>query len=270
MSEKGHLQKTYEIISYVRSLTDLPLIVNFSGGKDSSALLLATLDVTENVEALYMDSGITLPHTLDFVKKQAKHLGIKLHISYPEESLLELVERFGYFPMIHKPFCSIYLKIRPARHYFRSVYGKQTLYKLVAVRKSESTRRSSMYDWKRRKAKYYPVVDEKFNIIRDDEHRGSFMVYPILHWTDQNVLDFLEKKKFKVEKDYEDFGVSGCYWCPFYQESIYRRVLEAYPNIYDEIIALEKRLGKPSVGGKKFLWQIKESFMAESKLDEHC
>ena len=47
----------------------VPLIVNFSGGKDSLVCLMLALEASDNVECLFMDSGQELPNTLAYVEK---------------------------------------------------------------------------------------------------------------------------------------------------------------------------------------------------------
>jgi len=55
---------------------------------------------------------------------------------------------------------------------------------------------------------------------------------------------------------YKVYGVTDCKWCPFYQPSIYRRIAKIHPHIYDDIITLEKEVGKPSVTGRIWLSKL--------------
>ncbi len=236
------------VIAEAHNKSEKPLIVNFSGGKDSCCTLLLALDVTDDVECLYMKSGIDLPGSVDFVERQAKQFGVKLHITDPVRDyyggFAYWVRRFGYFPNVIVNYCSSRLKLRPARAYLRKIYGNAALYKLTGVRRFESSRRVQIYS-----ANQY--------IQEDWEHSGSYIVHPLLDWTDDDVKQFLNMRDFEINKNYKPFGVSGCYWCPFYEEKIYRRILKVYPNIYDEIISLEHEMGKPSVINHRFLGDIK-------------
>jgi len=253
------IDKAKEVISDVASKSKHPLIVNFSGGKDSCCVLLLVLEITDNVECLFMESGIDLPGSVEFVKKQCKRFDVKLHITKPERDyqgdFKYWVRKFGYFPATDYTWCSSRLKLRPSRAYFRKLYGKDALYKITGVRKHESSRRAKIY-----KAKDY--VEE------DYEHSGSFIVHPILDWEDNDVRDYLRDKNFEVNKNYNPFGVSGCYYCPFYQVEIYEKILRTYPNIYDEVIELEDEIGKPSVNGNRYLKTIKKKVMGQTLLEE--
>lgn len=253
--DKEKLNKSLEIIKEANkgaTEAETSLLVNFSGGKDSSAVLLLAKEVTDNVELIYMSSGIELPGSIEFVQEEAKRLGLKIHITDPVRDYLgdfeHWVRHYGYFPACGYAFCSSRLKIRPSRRYLRSVFGRKPMYRLNGVRKSESTRRKKMY-------KETPAIRP------DGDLAGSFIVQPIQEWTGQDVKDYLEEKNFVVQKQYSAFGVSGCAYCPFYQVDIFHRILAVYPDIYDNIIKLEDELGLPSVSGRKFMRDIKANFM---------
>ena len=251
--DKEKLEQSLETIrqAYAGAIdSETPLFVNFSGGKDSSCvLLLAKMVAENNVEAIYMSSGIELPGTIEFVEQEAKKYDVKLHIVKPDEHYLGdfefWVRKFGYFPACGYTFCSSRLKIRPARAYLRKLYGKKHMYRMNGVRKPESTRRTKMYK-------------DALPIDKDGDLAGSFKVMPILEWTDDDVKEFLAENNVSIHKQYSEFGVSGCAYCPFYQVYIFQKILNVYPNIYDNIIKLEEELGQPAVKGHIFLGDIKK------------
>jgi 3'-phosphoadenosine 5'-phosphosulfate sulfotransferase (PAPS reductase)/FAD synthetase len=221
----------------------VPLFVNFSGGKDSSAVLLLAKEIApKNTEAIYMTTRLELPGTVEFVKQEAERLGIYLHITDP------VVDYMGDFAHWVKH-CNSRLKIRTARRYLRKLYGRKHMFRLNGVRQQESTRRKSMY-----KAKGIVVPDHDLS--------GSYIVYPIIEWTGDDVKEYLKLNNFETHKQYTAFGISGCAYCPFYQKEIYQRILNVYPNIYDEIIKLEGEVNRPSVQGNVYLRDLKEEFFA--------
>jgi len=260
--EKLYREKIQKALEITKVASDrakeagTPLIINFSGGKDSSCLMLLAQKVGADYEALYMSSGIELPNTVDFVKREANRLGVRLHISDPVRDyrgdLAYWVRRFGYFPYCDFAWCNSRLKVRPARAYFRKIFGNKPLYKLSGVRKAESDRRMRIYR-------------EKPYIRPDGEMAGSYLVEPIRDWSGKDVKRFLADNNFTVHKGYSQFGVSGCYWCPFYQVLIYEKILEVYPHIYDEIIALENEINQPSVSGRIFLRDIRDKGVSAVK-----
>lgn len=253
--DKEKLDKSLEIIqeaSDKANEAETPLFINFSGGKDSSCLILLAEQLNIKTELIYMESRLELPGTIDFVKEQADRFGLKLHLIDPVKDYMGdfpyWVRRFNYFPGRQYTYCSSRLKLRPARKYLRNIYGRKHVYKVNGVRRSESSRRQKIYATK-------PVIRP------DYEASGHFLVEPIRDWTGLDVVNYLEENNFEIQKLYENVGVSGCAYCPFYQVSIYQRILNLYPNIYDEIIEVEDEIGKPSVNGGIFLHQLRDDFM---------
>jgi 3'-phosphoadenosine 5'-phosphosulfate sulfotransferase (PAPS reductase)/FAD synthetase len=122
------------------------------------------------------------------------------------------------------------------------------MYRLNGVRQPESTRRKKMYK------------DTPF-IIPDRDLSGSFMVFPILEWKGEDVKEYLKSKNVEIHKQYEEFGVSGCAYCPYYTEDIYHRILSVFPDIYDDIIKVEEEVGKPAVQRNVFLKDLKQNFI---------
>lgn len=233
---------------------EVPLFVNFSGGKDSSAVLLLAKEIApKNTEAIYMTTRMELPGTIEFVQQEAKRLNVYLHITDPVIDYLGdfiyWARHFGYFPSFGYNYCNSRLKIRASRKYLRKLHGHKTMFRLNGVRQQESSRRKKMYA-------------EKGFVVPDGDLAGSYIVYPILEWTGNDVKEYLALNNFESHKQYSAFGVSGCAYCPFYQVEIYQRILNVYPEIYDEIIKLEEELGKPSVSGNVFLKDLKRDFFA--------
>ena len=223
------------------------VLVMFSGGRDSLATLLVTLETLGGAEAVFMDSGMCLPGILEYVEKICGQYDVRLHVSHPvrdyQGDLAYQVRRWGYFPSINRNWCRIRLKIRPCRAHLRKKFGYVPLYKLVGIRRSESSRRRKLYK-------------QQIFSLPDEEHSGSFFVKPILNWTDLDVKRYLKAEGVEPNPAYEKYGVADCKWCPYYQPSIYRRINSLHPGIYDDIIELEQEIGKPSVTGHLWLKDV--------------
>jgi len=230
----------------------------FSGGKDSLSVALLAVEAGVKVEAMYMVSGLDLPGSVARAEHYAGQLGIPLHKSYPSDyrgDLFTLVRKLGYFPDVVNPWCANRLKIRPCKAYLRRVFGKGMVYKLVGVRREESTRRRRIY-------RGYEGV------VKDPEHTDSRMVFPILNWTDQDVAEYLDARGLLESNPlYDLVGVSGCFYCPFYQESIVARITQAFPGIYQPIIDLEREVGKPAMSDHRYLRWVVEKVEAQLALE---
>jgi len=236
----------------VRKSGLVPLIVNFSGGKDSMLLLDLVQKVTDNFLCCYMVSGIEFREAIKFAEKSCRGFGRKLLFSYPSYYKGDFFERLndlGYWPTIKKTWCNRDLKIRPQKKMLNKQLGKCRFFKLNGVRRYESRRRTKMH--KNTPKSGFMLPD--YNVSQD------IMVFPILNWKSQTIKDYLESEGIAIKQSplYKEYGVSGCFWCPFYQRSIYEKILRKNPNLYDKFIEWEEKLGQPSANGFVWLREVK-------------
>ena len=215
-------------------------------------LLGLVREVTSDFVCSYMATGLEFKGVVQFVKETCKELGVPLIISQPgmyKGNFYKRLAQFKRFPIMQGPqWCCRDLKLRPQKRLLQKEFGRGAiLYKLEGIRRFESARRKHIYK---------DYADTLFR--PDSEHKGSYEVFPILNWSDDDVLNYLEMKGMRTLGHYKQFGVSGCAWCPFYTVGIYREVLRQVPTMYDRVIDMEVMLDQPSVAGEIFLGDIKE------------
>ena len=205
-----------------------------------------------NYVASYMVTGLELPHTVPFVRETCEKIGVRLVISTPAHykgNLFQRIETLKKFPIMNGPkWCCRDLKLRPQKAMLHQTFGKGVFYKLEGIRLAESSRRGFIYK------------DYRESMLRPDgEHKGSFEVFPILSWTDDDVLNYLKMAGLPTSGLYKKFGVSGCAWCAFFTPDIYRRILAEMPDypLFRRIIEWEEKLGEPSVAGNIYLRDLK-------------
>jgi len=247
------IEESSIIIKQAIQQTDKPLVIQFSGGRDSMVMLKLVQEVTDNFVCSYMQTGIDFPESVEFAKLSARNLNCDLLISTPKDHLGDFFERlasFRTFPTVRSTWCNRDLKVRPQQKMLNRIFGKGNITKLIGVRRSESSRRMSIYKWG--------------NFTRPDNNvGGANNVYPILHWTDADILGFIEARKLSTSTLYKKYGVSGCYWCPFYQPSIYKKIIRDMPELYNEFVRWEEEIG-PSVGNYIYLSDIIKQVQQES------
>lgn len=258
------VNESLEIIqSAMRKSGLIPLILNFSGGKDSTVMLDLVEKITDRYICWYMVSGLEFPNAIEQVQSCCRRWNKKLYLSYPSDYVTEKypendfyirLEKYGW-PRPNQTWCSIYLKIRPQSKKLRKLFGKQRFYKLNGVRRKESSRRMQIYR----------NTHKNNYMAKDTEDRNSTIVYPILNWSNEDVKLYLEREKIKMELNplYVKYGVSGCAWCAFYGEKIYNRVLRENPDYYSKIIKWEQNLQKPSVLGGLWMSQLRNAVLKE-------
>ena len=182
--------------------------VAYSGGKDSDVILeLARMSGIE-FRAIYRNTTIDPPGTIAHVNANG------VEILRPKQTFFQLIEQNG-FPNRFMRFCCRYLKEYKVLD--RCIMG---------VRKAESTKRA---------ARYSEPTECRFYGSKK-EHVEAF--YPILDWSDQDVVDFIEARGIKVHALYyrEDGTIDpkrrlGCMCCPL--ASRRKRIAEfkAHPNM---------------------------------------
>lgn len=260
--------ESQRVVKEIAEKSEKPLILQFSGGRDSMALLGIVREVTDHFICCYMATGTELPGVVTFVRQFCKELGVQLLVSNPgmhKGNIFKRIEQFKSFPNLgsfegggQRLWCCRDLKLRPQKKMLIATFGKGTFYRLEGIRRFESDRRKVIY------------ADYTESFMRpDDELANSYEVFPILNWRNDDVERFIEMKHLPtLKQQYRDYGVSGCSWCPFYGPDIYARVITEKPNWYDRWIAWEEKLNIPSVHGGVFLRDIKKAVLEGLPLPE--
>ena len=182
--------------------------VAYSGGKDSDVILELARMSGIKYRAIYKNTTIDPPGTI----KHAKDNGVE--VLNPKKNFITILEENG-FPTRVSRFCCRYLK-----EY--KVLDKA----IMGVRKAESTKRAKRYS-EPTECRFYGNKKEHVEAI-----------YPILDWSDQDVVDFIVVRGIKVHALYyrEDGTIDpkrrlGCMCCPLASINKRREQFKKYPNM---------------------------------------
>ena len=182
--------------------------VAYSGGKDSDVILELTKMAGIKYRAIYKNTTIDPPGTLSHVKEAGAE------ILNPKKKFFELVQQNGS-PNRFSRFCCRFLK-----EY--KVLDKA----IMGIRKSESTKRAVSYS-EPTECRFYGSKKE---------HVEAF--YPILEWSNQDVLDFITERGLKIHPLYfrEDGSIDvtrrvGCMCCPLASKRKRLEQFKKYPNM---------------------------------------
>lgn len=168
-----------------------PLEVAYSGGKDSDVILeLAKMSGIE-YRAIYKNTTIDPPGTIKHVKENG------VEIRRPKESFFSLMKRKGYPSRVRRFCCDV---LKEYKILDNSVIG---------IRRCESTKRANRYT--------EPTICRKYGSKKN--HVNA--IYPILDWSDEDELEFIEERGIKLHPLYyrEDGSIDitkrlGCMCCP--------------------------------------------------------
>ena len=212
---------------------DRPCVnVSFSGGKDSTAVLhLARKAGVE--KAFFIDTGIELPETVEFVASQG------VEIIRKGGDFFQAVEKAGPPGKDHRWCCKL-LKLHPLKIYLA---GTGPCVTIQGNRWYESWNRADLEETSQN-----PANPLQLNIS------------PIRNWRALEVYLYIWWQKIPINPLY-DKGLEriGCYLCPSALESEYEGLREMHPDLTDRWDAFlerwAKKTGMPEAYHRWGLWR---------------
>ena len=191
------VEEAIEFIHSTRKRYDLPNMVSFSGGKDSLACLLLTIDAGLRLPVFFVDTGLEFPETVEHVRQVAGKHGLPLIIeSAPPDAFFGNLEYFGP-PGRDFRWCCKTNKLGPTVRAILKHYPGGVL-SFIGQRRYESEQRS-----------------EKPRVWRNPWTPGQIGASPIQDWTALHVWLYIFSKDEEYNPWY-DWGLDriGCFLCP--------------------------------------------------------
>uniref|UniRef100_A0A7J3X7V8 4Fe-4S dicluster domain-containing protein n=1 Tax=Thermofilum pendens TaxID=2269 RepID=A0A7J3X7V8_THEPE len=190
-----------EAVAFVQSIHEkyrLPVVVSFSGGKDSLVTLKIAVEALgpEKVTILFNNTGIEFPETVRYVYHVAESMGVKLLVADAGDAFWRAVRVFGP-PARDYRWCCKVAKLAPIGRLVKENFPDGVL-SLVGQRRFESASRAlSPRVWR--------------NIWLPKVIAAS----PILDWTALAVWLYIYWRRLPVNKlYYMGFDRLGCWLCP--------------------------------------------------------
>jgi 3'-phosphoadenosine 5'-phosphosulfate sulfotransferase (PAPS reductase)/FAD synthetase len=212
-------------------------IVCFSGGKDSTALVLWAKENLPEFTAVYCDTKWESPITYAYIEEiNQTVLGGKLvylkSAKYPDGFVQLCTERHA-IPAVKSRFCTGELKVFPLHAYYESLDDEITSYQ--GIRADESSARSQMTDteWV-------------------DDAGGYWIKRPLLNWTAEQCFEMMRKHNVKPNPMYL-MGSSrvGCFPCIMTGLRELKRIISFFPELRQRLIDLEKRVNESDERGTR-------------------
>lgn len=229
--------------------------VAYSGGKDSDVILELTKMAGIKYRAIYKNTTIDPPGTLAHVRQAGAE------ILNPKKNFFDIVKEKGV-PNRFNRFCC-----RELKEY--KVLDKV----IIGVRKAESTKRN---------ARYSEPTECRFYGSKK-EHAEVF--YPVLDWSNYDVLDFVTERGLKIHPLYyrEDGSIDvtrrvGCMCCPMASTRKRLDAFKKWPNMVKAYIKAQQVFRESHPNSKcvqlyptVYDWFFRELFFEkQQKYEDYC
>jgi len=198
------------------------IIVNFSGGKDSTAMLLHMIELGEHIDYIvFADAGYEFPMLYDYIKTIEKLIKRPITILKANKSLDDW--RFGKFTRGNKVG-----KIRGMPSVVAPCYWM----------------RESKYLPLKKFSNSFPNSINCIGIASDEQERVQInpnIRYPLIEWgwSEEKCIDYLQDKGI-LNDMYKHFSRTGCWMCP--KQSNYSKYMlyKHYPKLWSMLKIIDR------------------------------
>ncbi|TFF89412.1 MAG: hypothetical protein EU549_00685 [Promethearchaeota archaeon] len=218
---------------------DAPVIISFSGGKDSLCALLIAKQELKDFSIVFIDTGLEFPETIEYTKFIIHKLNLdsKLLIIRPKADFWELLSKYG-MPTRDYRWCNHILKLLCMKNFISENYNGEVL-TVLGSRKRES------------RARYREKI-----ISKNKNIRNQINVNIIHKWSTFQVWLYIFREKVEFNPMYKkNFNRVGCWMCPSNKLGELKTIKETHPDLYDRL--------------QKYLEKYKDSIGAGSDFIEH-
>ena len=213
------------------------IVVCFSGGKDSTAMLLRMIEIGEHIdEVVCCDVGKEFPAMykhIEKVKRLVEDNGIKFTIlkseksfdyymfdHFPKRRNLELSERKGYsWAGSRARWCTSKLKTDIITKYFSSLEKQYRVIRCIGIAADEGYRLKKANN-------------------QNENHR-----HPLVEWCwdERQCLEYCYNKGFDWDGLYKHFKRVSCWCCPLQPLSGLRILRKHFPDLWEELRDMDYR-----------------------------
>ena len=223
-----------------QNYTGKPLVVAFSGGKDSQTVYHLAEAAGVDYEAVYSATTIDPPEVVRFIRQQYPNV----KISVPKMSFWQLAENIRMLPNRHMRYCCSILKEQTSP-------GRVTL---TGVRREESAKRAKrqVLDINKKPRQFDEFErGDKIDVQCFGKGKEKITVNPILDWTETDVWRYLNNVVSVPHCELYDQGRSrvGCLFCPMKRSKEIVDDMQRYPHQFNR---LKKTVAKIAETSKEF------------------
>lgn len=205
-------------------------VVSFSGGKDSTALLLGMLEREMPVDIiLFCDTGLEFPHMYEHIDKVEKNIGRKITRLHPAKP-------FEYWMFDHMPKRRSTSDVAKYDNCAgRSWAGPRSRWC------TETLKRTPLHAFYRQLKDKYEIV-EYVGIAADEQYRlrrkqNMAALHPLVDWnmTEADCLKYCYERGYDWGGLYEHFHRVSCWCCPLQSLAELRQLYKHFPDLWAKL-----------------------------------
>lgn len=240
-------------------------VVSFSGGKDSTAMLLRLVEENYPIDIiLFCDTGLEFPEMLEHITKVENYIGHPITRIKAEKDFMywatehtrkirsnnipgilpgDIVSGYGW-PSLWSRWCTKELKTNVIANYFREL------------------------------KKDYQII-EYVGIAYDELKRKRDLNYPLIEWkmTEADCLKYCYDRGFDFGGLYEIWGRVSCWCCPLQSLDDLRKLRKYRPEMWDRLLDMDDQMPENSstflkngtVADINRRFEVEDEFTAQGK-----
>ena len=208
-------------------------VVSFSGGKDSTAMLLRMLEEKMPVDIiLFCDTGLEFPQMYEHIDRVEKDIGQPITRVKPDETFKylfcektvdrkpdsSLVTKFGNpkgygWPESKIRWCTGHLKDTPRMRYLSELRKKYNVIEYVGI-----------------------AADEQYRLDRKNNQRENCR-HPLVDWgmTEKDCLQYCYDRGYDWGGLYSYFDRVSCWCCPLQPLRDLRQLYKHFPDLWEQL-----------------------------------
>lgn len=206
-------------------------VVSFSGGKDSTAMLLMMIEKNMHIDdIIFVDTGKEFPEIYENIEKVEKYIGREIKKAYID---------FDYW------FKDVQHKTKDRKGYGWATIKnrwctgkKQDAFNALVKGRVYDPYAGSKHTPSRRAITYIGIAADEPKRVRDIKN----IRYPLAEWgiTEAQALQYCYDHGFDYGGAYEHFRSLSCYLCPFHTLEQTEAVYKYYPEQWEDMLRLDE------------------------------
>ena len=205
-------------------------IVSFSGGKDSTAMLLRMLEENWVIDdIIFCDTGKDFPQMIEHINKVETYIYSKYGRKITK---LKSDKSFDYYMFEH-------IKTR-GKNKGKKGYGWATM----RCRWCTTLLKTRVVDsYLSKIGKSNEDYVEYIGIAADETNRIGDKIYPLVEWgmTESDCLKYCYERGFDWGGLYEHFDRLSCWCCPLKNQKELKILYKYYPELWQELKEMDKK-----------------------------